>query len=203
MAKNMSNVGAGARRRNRAQAQAATAAAADAQAAAGAGVVVQPVANPEYQPPTIREPLQPTGDNQNLSPRLAAALARTENIKLSDADRRVMPMNPNETMRAVIPPADRQRGGDPAATIGRMVGANPLIVRNERGDVVGVVVRTRLTGKGGINKTLITLTPRDEYRMTHYTRRGREVSRQEGFDPNDMARIYRDTTGIALGFGRI
>lgn len=202
MAKNMSNVGAGARRRNKAQAQAATAAAAAAQAAAGAGVVVQPVANPEYQEPTLRQPQGPTGGDQNLSPQLAAALARTENIKLSDADRRVVPMNPNETMRAVLPPADRQRG-DPVKIIRSWVGASPLLVRNERGDVVGVVVRTRLTGKGGINKTLITLTPRDEYRMTHYTRRGREVSRQEGFDPNDMARIYRDTTGIALGFGRI
>lgn len=125
-------------------------------------------------------------------------LLSLDGIQLSGQDRNVVTMNANETMAALIPGGTRI-GGSPIGTITAMTGEVPTVLRNDRGDAVGVLIRSRLNGRDGISRTLVTLTPRDEYRMTHYTRRGREVSRQEGFDPADMARIYRDTTGIALG----
>ena len=165
--------------------------------AARQGAVAEPVAAAQPTPAPAPAPEVAAATPNAISDR-SNRLLSLDGIQLSGQDRNVVTMNANETMAALIPGGTRI-GGSPIGTITAMTGEVPTVLRNDRGDAVGVLIRSRLNGRDGISRTLVTLTPRDEYRMTHYTRRGREVSRQEGFDPADMARIYRDTTGIALG----
>lgn len=164
-----------------------------AAAAAGQGAVTEPAVAAQ---PVAPAPTPETGRGIFSASPVAGRILAEENIRLSDEDRKIIAMDDTEAMRNLTGVYR-----NPYSSIAAMTGRVPVVLRageNGKGPPIAVLIRTRFQGKDGINKTLVTITPRDEYRLVHYTRRGREVSRQEGLRGDEVAQYYRDATGIAL-----